>query len=242
MDEEARTWLTNTSQPLPQLPGEIWQMIYYKILFQLRDSVQLNNMPGVTMLTGRGLQDAACLSCASRGLRHAYQQVLTADISLSLQVEERIRSSAERRRIVRRQTLSQHGACFKHEVVSQCASCLLVMAVLAAVAPLVCSSHQQYIPQMLILMAYMAAQLMLHSTVAAASYYTSASLGTSAAVVGGMLILGLIMSSANLFNSKMQVLFGISAFCSWILGSMEWRSVVNSLRSRSSRRKKNCYL
>eukprot|EP00798_Chlamydomonas_sp_ICE-L_P014028 gene14028-19966_t len=88
---------------------------------------------GNSMLGGDGLQDAVRLSIACKQLRSSFINMLKFRPDLEFQVLSNIRTDREKRRIMRRLTLSQHNMFMKREVTFEVASCSLLAAAMGAV-------------------------------------------------------------------------------------------------------------
>mmetsp|Transcript_5088 Transcript_5088/g.11056 ORF Transcript_5088/g.11056 Transcript_5088/m.11056 type:complete len:397 (-) Transcript_5088:348-1538(-) len=152
-----------------------------------------------------GLRDAIKLSMACKRMRSAYSTMLCTRRDLALQAEEKMKALREKRRLVRRLTLTHHESYVKREVafeLSASSGALLLLSAACLAWP-----HASWVLHALInFAAFTAMHLLIHTAMLAASYRAGALLGCRAALVSGVLA---ICTYYLLLVPSVQMMLGI---------------------------------
>ncbi|KAJ9526882.1 hypothetical protein QJQ45_017742, partial [Haematococcus lacustris] len=135
--------------------------------------------------TDPGLADVARLSMTCRRMREACKALLLARPDLSLQSEDNIRALTEKRRLVRRITLDQHGTYMKREVACELGGgSVLIGALTAGCAawPGLCGT----LSGTLNFLVFTLTHVLIHTALLAAAYRTAARVGARRALLLGL--------------------------------------------------------
>ncbi|KXZ56839.1 hypothetical protein GPECTOR_1g757 [Gonium pectorale] len=140
-----------------------------------------------------GLRAAACAAMTCRRLRAAYRLLCAARPDLELQAEAALRSLHEKRRLVRRLTITQHDAYVARELAAEGAAGVAVAAGVALLCGAfgACRPHGISVPVQTVAnyAAFTVVHVLLHTGILAAAYRASAWLGTRRAMALGLAVL-----------------------------------------------------